>query len=392
MSKEKEAELQNEIRGLRALLETERKGFRSVLNSIVDGVYTTDVNKRITFWNAGAERITGFEAAAVIGDSCRNLLGHIDESGNSLCEKACPLSETMKSSNPIYGKNVYSGTAWGRTVPVSVSCAPIVDSDGHIIGAVEVFRDISDQKKLEKQKAEFYSMITHDIKSPLTTILGYCELLMDADRPGTEDDASEFAAHIQRSANRIKGLVDDFLSISRISTGVAEPHREPLVVDGLLKKIIAELMPVADKKGIRLAYDIGPGLPRLNADPKMLERALINLIGNAVKYTPRQGSVSVFARMASKGRPSRRCAPIEMEITVADTGPGIPEEDADRVFDMYYRAENTSDIEGTGLGLAIVKAVCEAHGGSVTLKSSPRKGSSFTMRIPVKTVSGTDAG
>jgi len=389
MAENKEEKLINEIRRLQSLLESERKGFRSVLDSIVDGVYTTDANRRITFWNKGAERITGFSSNDVLGNSCKNLLSHVDESGNSLCDHACPLSETMNSSIPVYGKNVYSGTAWGRTVPVSVSCAPIIDGDGNITGAVEVFRDISDQKKLEKQKSEFYAMITHDIKSPLTTILGYSELITDPGRHNTDDDIKAFASYITRSANRINGLVDDFLSISKLSTGMTEPHTEPIVVEDLLRKVVGEFKPVADQNGINLSYTVGPGLPTINADPKMLERALINLVGNALKYSNGQGSVSVSAGL-SEGIPGSG-NPEEIKISVTDDGPGIPQEDIGRVFDIYYRSENSNHIEGTGLGLAIVKAVCEAHGGSVSLNSSPGRGSSFTMHIPVR-ASGAEQG
>jgi len=375
------AQLLKELSVLREQLENERKRFDTVLNSIVDGVYLTDTSRNITFWNQGAERITGYKPGDVIGNTCRNLLKHVDESGNSLCDSACPLSETMNNTSPIYGKNVYSGTAWGRPIPVSVSCAPILDADGRVTGAVEVFRDISETKALERRKSDFYSMITHDIKTPLTVIIGYCELMLDKRLDNTTEFIEEYATQIMRSADNIKSLVEDFLNISKISAVMMKGRREPLLAQDMIRKVTAGLSRAADDKDISLSWSVEPGLPVPDVDLNMIERALTNLVSNAIKYTPEGGTVNVTA---SKGSPDNNLTPAPdwLEIAVSDNGPGIPPEDVEAVFDLYHRAGNASGVEGTGLGLAIVKAVCEAHGGSVSLSSDEDNGSLFTMRLP----------
>jgi PAS domain S-box-containing protein len=377
-------QLIKELSVLREQLKNERSRFDIVLNSIVDGVYLTDVNKSITFWNHGAERITGYKATDVYGKTCKNLLRHVDEDGNSLCDKSCPLSETMDSAAPIYGKNVYSGTSWGRAVPVSVSCAPIIDAEGRVTGAVEVFRDISEVKELERRKSEFYSMITHDIKAPLTVILGYCELMLDKELDNSMEDIEEFATQISRSAGNIKNLVEDFLNISKMSSGAFMGKREPLVTFDMIKKVLSGMSRVAEDKDIALSWHVDTHLPVPDVDIKMIERALTNLVSNAIKYTPAGGAVIVSASASS----SDSNKPHDMswlEISVSDNGPGIPPEDQKYVFELYHRAGNTRGVEGTGLGLAIVKAVCEAHGGSVSLSSDVDNGSVFTMRLPAGT-------
>jgi len=372
-----EKELIDKIRKLSEDLAAERNKLDMVLQSIVDGVYITNLDREITFWNRGAERITGFKAGDVTGKLCRNLLSHTDDSGNSLCDIACPLSATMATKDPIYGKDVHSGSAWGRTIPVSVSCSPMLDSNGNIVGAIEVFRDISEQKELERQKANFYSMVSHDLKSPLTLIMGYSELLLDMEiDEGSKEKSREFAEAINKSGKYLFSMIDDFMSISRIESGAIPLKPKPHNIGELLARLADAFRPVAEKKGIRIEHAESDGLPTMEYDRKLMDRALSNLITNALKFTPDGGTVTL--RTEYEGDPSGY-----VKILVTDTGPGIPEEDQGRVFDWHYRTKGSAGIEGTGLGLAIVKTFVEAHGGTVGVSSVYSNGSTFIMRLPL---------
>jgi signal transduction histidine kinase len=156
----------------------------------------------------------------------------------------------------------------------------------------------------------------------------------------------------------------------------------PSNVEPLIKKLHEVYLPIASQKGVRLELDIQGRLPEAMLDPKLMERALSNLLTNAFKFTPAGGTVAIAAKSADDA----------VFVTVSDTGRGIPEGEQARVFDMYYRASGSGGAEGTGLGLSIVKAVAEAHGGSVSVKSSPGEGSAFTMRVPCKAAKADGPG
>ncbi len=363
--------LQERIRVLEKELRGERKRLDVVLQSIVDGVYTTDNRRNITFWNKGAERITGYQSQDVIGKPCSEILRHIDEKGHSLCASACPIAESMNIKDAIYGKDVYSGTASGRPVPVSVSCAPIFDPDGNVLGAIEVFRDISEKKQLERQKADFYSMITHDLKSPLTVILGYAELLAEAKDLG--EDHREKLDLIIQNGDRLNSLIMDFLTLSKMESSPASPVIMHNRLDDLLEVLTADFSSVAAQKGVGLSLSC-PSPIDVDFDGKMMERAISNLISNAIKFTPSGGTVGISARVSGG----------EAVIEVADTGPGIPDDEKDRVFDMYFRSKTSSGVEGTGLGLAITKAFIEEHGGIISVRDGNPGGSVFRIALPVK--------
>lgn len=369
-----EKRLHEEIKRLKEALDEEKRKLSVVLHSMVDGVYTTDASRRITFWNDGAVRITGFRREDVLGRTCRDILAHTDEAGNSLCDASCPLTETMGKRKAISGKNVFSGSAGGRVIPVSVSCSPIVGPDNGVIGAIEVFRDISEQKDLERQKADFYSMITHDLKSPLQVIMGYSELLLEKGSEISKKDADEFIAAILKNGERLLHMLDEFLSVSLVGSRSMPINPAPADLTPFLESLYGNYLPIASKKGVRLELSLQGPLPQVMLDAGLMERALSNLLTNAFKFTPGGGRVTLAARSLGDA----------VEISVSDTGPGISEEEQASVFDMYYRTQASRGIDGAGLGLAIVKAVAEAHGGSVTVNSRPGEGSVFIMRLPSK--------
>jgi len=358
---------------LRRELEDERNKLDTVLQSIVDGVYTTDIDRKITFWNKGAERITGFRADDVLGKYCRDILRHTGESGGSLCETACPLEKTMSAQSAIMGKDVYSGTVWGRLVPVSVSCSPIIDKEGDTVGAIEVFRDISGQKQLERQKEDFYSMLTHDLKSPLQVIMGYAELMNSMPPAQLSLNSADFINIILLNCSSMHSLINDFLSISRLESGSMHLDLRKSNLAELAKRVHDNYMPACLKKDISLKASLPDSSRESLLDEKLIERALTNLVSNAIKFTPRHGTVSISLAEVDGSA----------VMTVSDTGPGISPEDIGLVFEKYYRTKPTAGKDGVGLGLAIVKSIVEAHGGSVAVESAPGKGSDFIINLPI---------
>lgn len=380
MTQDRETELLREIDRLNGELAAEKNKLDLVLQSIVDGVYMTDLERGIIYWNKGAERITGFRSVEVQGKLCRTLLAHTDESGNSLCDEACPLVQTMSSKDPIFSKDVFTKTAGGTLKPVSVSCAPLVGLDGQVVGAIEVFRDISAKKELEKQKAALASMVTHDLKTPLMLILGYTDLLLDMDKEKACESMTEYLTSIRAGGDRLHSMIEDFLSISRIGAGNMQVNIHPVIIGDLLNKLYSDFSVAANNKGLVLDYETPRGLPIVRLDIKLIERTIANLLGNAVNYTPAGGRVAMSAKAATL-----RQGDVEADgvsITISDTGPGIPAEELAQIFEMYYRAGSSFGTRGSGLGLTIVKTFVEEHGGTVSVVSEVGSGSSFTITLP----------
>jgi len=369
-------DLNNKVERLENALEQEKRRHVLLLQSMVDGVYTTDTDKHITFWNEGAERITGYSAEEAIGSSCRELLGHVDEDGLQLCDMACPLTMAMDKEVSLLGKDVYSNTKSGEIIPVSVSCSPLKDEHGNVAGAVEVFRDISEKKKLEEQKKRFFQMLTHDLKSPLSAIIGFADLLlMEADFRSAEDIKLDVNV-IKNNAESMKSIITDFLTLAKLESSFSKPNREEVSLQDLISKLTTAHAHEAERKKISLSTRLDPGLMTIEFDKRMMERAIANLVTNAIKYTHQGGSVEITADVNGNF----------IELSVTDNGRGIPESDHGKVFDMFYRCEDVSDVEGTGLGLPLVKAVADAHGGSVRVENGPGGGSRFTISLPLSPV------
>lgn len=349
-------------------LDIEKKKLNTVLQSIVDGVYTTDEHKVITFWNKGAERITGFTAEHAVGKSCQELLSHVDMDGKSLCACSCPISFTFKSKESVTGKDVLTKTVDG-SAPVSVSCSPIIDHNGKISGAIEVFRDISERIALDQRKAEFMSMITHDMKTPLQVIIGYSELLRDDFSDGM---SGEFLDVIIDKAASLHFMINDFLNLAKFESGMGVDKKLSSLTL-LIDHLRLNFTPDSVLKNITLTIP-ETDIPQFYFDHSMLDRALSNLLSNALKFTPPGGLVSLTVSSDyDRGL---------ISITISDTGVGFGADEKDRLFDSYYRSRTASKTEGTGLGLSIAKAVAVAHGGGITAHPNPGKGSSFILTIP----------
>lgn len=225
---------------------------------------------------------------------------------------------------------------------------------------------------LECRNNEFLAMLMHDFKSPLSVIAGYTDLIV-ARKEKTDEELLRMIEAIQHAIGRLIDMADDFLVVSVSDAEVIKHSIAPGDLSRVLADILTEFAPSAEKKGISLTLSM-PILPPVSFNQKYIERAVANLIQNALNYTASGGSVEIKADAPEVGS--------EVIVSVRDTGIGIAEEDIDRIFDKYYRARRNACIKGSGLGLAIVKAVAEAHGGRVTVESKPGQGSTFKIFIP----------
>jgi len=253
-----------------------------------------------------------------------------------------------------------------------MSSLVFTDAEGAMKISV-IIRDVTERKTLERQRLDFIAMVTHDLKSPLTTILGYSELLLSKGVGPYEQEALDA---IYSSGEKLSSLVEDFLTISKMESERLALDLSQEDTGPLLRQVWKDTKLAAEKNGLSFTLDVTENLPEVEFDSRLVRRALENLLGNAINYTPAGGKVILKAD--KKGD----C----IVLSVSDTGQGIPLEEQDRVFDKYYRSSRTAGVKGTGLGLAIVKAVAESHGGRVELESEEGKGSTFRMFIPISAV------
>jgi len=238
--------------------------------------------------------------------------------------------------------------------------------------------------KLNADKSAFLSMAAHDMRLPLTSIKAYLEMITDGYTGPVSDSTRSYLDIIASNTERLIALINDLLDLEKIESGQATFNRELLDLPTLIHEVVQSFLAQAHQKPLDLVVVLDESLPQVWGDRAQIERVLVNLVSNAVKYTPAGGTVRVQASHASG----------EVQVSVADTGPGISQADQARLFDRFFRSENpeTRALAGTGLGLSIVKSIVERHGGRIWVRSRPGKGSTFTFSLPLEGSLPADTG
>jgi two-component system phosphate regulon sensor histidine kinase PhoR len=244
---------------------------------------------------------------------------------------------------------------------------------------------MTELRRLEKIRKDFVANVSHELRTPLTSIKGYVEALLD----GAKDDPAasvKFLEIILKQSDRLNLIIEDLLELSKIESGGISLKEEPLELRSVIDRTLSIITPIAEKNHHRLVTAVDPSLPPVAGDEGRLVQVLTNLLDNAVKYTPAGGTITVGAKLAPLlGNVDPPVGTIE--LSVADTGIGIPEEDRPRVFERFYRVDKarSRELGGTGLGLAIVKHIVEGHGGQVWVEANHPQGSRFVVRLPIGT-------
>ncbi len=339
-----------------AHLQSERYRLNNILVNVTDGVVVLDESQKISFINpvaaealeitVGTQKAVGSPISEVVDHA--EFISLIQESAQRLPER-----EEIRTKD-------------GRFF--SVQGARIPD-----IGLTLTMHDISYLKELDRIKSEFVSTVSHDLRSPLTAVMGYIELLS---RVGPLNERQmEFVHRVQQSVQNITSLVNELLDLGRIEAGF-DTHREFIDIGPIVQVATDELQPLAEKKSQRLLVSVETNLPALLANPGRIQQVAENLVGNAIKYSPIGARIEVRAYQEEQ----------QVILQVSDNGPGIPLSDQPYIFDKFYRASNVpDDVAGSGLGLAIVKSIVEAHSGRVWVESHPGEGTTFTVVLPTTT-------
>jgi two-component system, OmpR family, phosphate regulon sensor histidine kinase PhoR len=347
-----------------------RNRLEAVVAGMGEALIAVDVNGRITTFNRAAEELVGRPATAALGRPIDKVVKLQTEDGQDLSARlrkpsASPWNET--------GHVVQRG---GAELQVVLSAGGLRSATGELAGAVFVMRDMRREREVERMKTEFLSNISHELRTPLTPIKGYAEMLRRRDVPRAQ--AREFLGGIIDSTDRLERVVDLLVSFAAFEAGRLRLRAEPLKVrellDGLAERWQTKLDPSHP-----LTKRVARNIPDVFGDRRLLERSLDELLDNAVKYSPGGGRVSVTAKLADNG------AGPSVEISVTDHGIGIPEDRLDSVFDEFAQADAsaTREFGGLGLGLSFVRRIVLAHDGDLVCESTPGKGSTFSIVLPV---------
>jgi len=335
---------------------SEHEGMAEMLLEQVDsGIVQLDGTGTLVFINRRAEQILKVNRGEILGKRVDML----------------PLR------TPIY--RVLSENSQYAPLEVSVEGAVIsvrstaLPGSGELGGEFFELRDITGEKREKWQREEIVAMMTHDLKSPLTVIMGYVQALIGEMPEKIDPSLHLFVREMDKSAGKMLSMIEDVLDAYRLEVGLLPIDRHPCNVGSLLRGCVSDGEREAIVHGSTLVSDISSDIPCLELDGKQIGRVFANLIGNAVKFTPRRGTIHLIGRLADGA----------LLVEVSDTGIGIPAEELPRIFNKYFRATVAQGFKGTGLGLTISKAIVEAHGGSINVESVVGKGSRFSVCLPL---------
>ncbi len=350
-----------------ARLEQDRQQLRAVLSGMAEGVIAIDARRRLLFANASADQLFGLDASAV-GRLVPELIRSPQVQG--------AVEATLASHDPYRGEIVLSSREVSLRVQarvLAVQGTPLPGSPPP--GAVLVFHDVTELRRLERMRQDFVANVSHELKTPLASIKAYTETLLDW-ALHDENVNTRFLKRIEEQAERLNQLILDLLSLARLESGQEVFEHRPLVLAPVVSACVESQRGRAEARNLRLSLDLGTldDETLVMADEEAIRQILDNLIDNAIKYTPDGGAVSVSCRLADDA----------IDLEVADTGIGIPRDDLPRVFERFYRVDKarSRELGGTGLGLSIVKHLVQSIGGQINVSSRVGVGSRFTVHLP----------
>lgn len=352
------------LRGRVVELEQTVSGFRALMEATSDAVKIVDLDGRVRAWNTGCETLYGHRAREIIG----HVLPHMPPAERP---RAVLDFRRIASLGAVEEREIVATRKDGSRVSTTATAVPLLDSEGLPAGIMMIVRRVEADSRLDQPQGDFLSLVSQELKNPLTAVLGFVQLLA---RPEIAEDARKRARTVralESRAQRMAAAVDDLLLTSRIERGDLRLRREPADLGTLVTETVSRFEQFQPKP--RFLIDVDTRMGPVPVDSRRIEQALTNLLSNAVKYSP--GAQEIRVSVLPDGDFAA--------ISVADKGGGIPLADLERVFDRFYKGTSAKGEPGTGLGLYLVRMIAEAHGGNVTLASKPGMGSMFTIKLPL---------
>lgn len=341
-------------------VDDENQQLRAIFNSMVEGVIVLDKAGRLISINPTVEKIFG-----VLKNGAEGKLFLEAIPNNDIAEI---ISEVLKSGEAV-SKEL--ALVWPVQKIFQVNALPL-SGGREVIGCLVVIHDITQIRKLETVRRDFVANVSHELKTPLTSIKGFIETLLEGALE-KKDEVSNFLKIIQEQANRLDSLINDLLELSYLESGQAKPSPEELSLRHIVDEILSGFRAQLKKRAVEAVNDI-PAQLFVKADKEKIRQALVNLLSNAIKFNKDKGFIRIYAQEFGE----------KVTVTVEDSGIGIPAKDIPRIFERFYRVDKarSRELGGTGLGLSIVKHIVELHGGSVGVESTEGLGSRFFFTLP----------
>lgn len=348
----------------------------AIINSMGEGLLVFDTNFKIKLINHSAERILETTSNQALNQEWKDLVqAYIGDKEIDKDERSSVIVlNTGKIIITTIGDNHFYKIGSGRKFPVTSVTAPL-RTDDHVIGIVKVFRDVTREKEADRMKVEFISLASHQLRTPLSAIKWFSELLLDGNSGTLLNEQKEFVEKISGATERMIELVSSLLNISRIESGRIRIAPKPTDLIELVNTVCQDLSAQMNKRKQQLIISTHEKIPLINIDARMIRHVYMNLISNAIKYSPPGGQIMVII--------SRKDGSIISQIS--DNGYGIPEREQTKIFQKFFRAENAikKDTEGSGLGLYLAKAIVNSSRGRIWFKSNENTGTSFWFSLPI---------
>lgn len=344
----------------------EKQQTEAVLKSLPIPVLVTNRFDELILSNEVAGRMFGFDSVSCRGKPLQEVL-QAPEIVSLVRETSARKVKVPRRTVEldVKGQN-------GGQVALRVSLSSIIEPSGQVLGIVTVIQDVTMDREIDKRKSEFVANVAHELKTPLSAIQAYVEMLVDGEA-ADEETRQSFYSIVEYETNRLRAMIENLLDLSRLEAGVVELEKNRVSLHKVLHDVLKTMQPQAEKKNITIVSDISSYLVPVEGDEQYLVRVFTNLLSNAVKYTPEGGEVKLQARRDSD----------LVRVEFEDTGYGISKEDQERIFDKFYRVKSAAGkAKGTGLGLAMVKKIVEMHNGEVDIESEEGEGSCFRVSFP----------
>ena len=344
----------------------------AVLNSVQDAIFLVGADRQVLWANQRTQEVFGVDLTKMNGlnrGEWINAFGKVFTDGEGM--RSLVINTFEHPDRPVLE---IVAIKWPTVRELMMYSAPVTGQSGEYHGRVFAFRDITKEREVDRMKTEFVSLVSHEFRTPLTSIKGYTDLLTSGEVGELSEDQKEFLQIVQTNADRLMALINDLLDISRLEQGRVELREGAVDVAPLIQSSLLAMQLQMQSKQQRLITNLEQPLPLVRGDIVRISQILNNLLSNAHKYTPPGGTITISA--APEGEMLR--------VSVADTGVGLTEEEQSHLFTRFYRAKNsaTQDVGGTGLGLSITRMLVEMHGGTITVQSQPGKGSTFSFTLP----------
>ncbi len=367
----------------------------AILSSIGDGLVAVDKEGRILTVNNAFENLVGWKRKEVLGKKLVEVVPREDETGTIVPFKERILTKVLSTTTTTTTTTWYYIRKDKTRFPAASIITPFI-LEGKIIGAVEVFRDITREKEIDRAKSEFVSLASHQLRTPPTSINWFLEMLLSGDAGPLNQKQEECVKEAYQNSQRMVTLVNTLLNISRMELGTFPVSPQPTDMIAFTKDILEEFTLKIKEKELKIKEQYAPLLPLIPLDPKLLRIVVQNIISNAVKYTPPKGAISIKISLQKEGKGvgGRKLTVDSVVVSIADTRYGIPRDQCDKIFTKLFRADNVKDkvTDGTGLGLYLAKSIVDRVQGDVWFESEIDKGTTFYLSLPSKGMEKKEGG